>query len=694
MRNKYLAIIAVIFIQFSLGACKGGGDDKNVSHNLTSGMRYTYGNISNNEAFNSPQKDKKQLTAWKYVDIDKPAINIKKEGYVCYLAQLPESDFTDPVLFIPAGSYWGSFEIYLENELLYRSADPITLKTSPLFYQPHIIPLPGGSGGKVLFFRFFTRFQGPFGIFDRIYIDSKNSVLEEIVHDQLDRLILGTIFIFVGLISLVIFLIKLRARIYTALSLFLMSFSFGLYIVFSSDISIIFFTTAEFANNVTFMSILFFPVGLFSLIDQTVSPGWKNFIRKSWQFFLLISIPAIVIFLTGLRISMPITLFIFIRTIIIAVTFTIALIHVVFYIFKGSWTARIISIGLLIFGISVISDILFRLKKVDNIILYYHWGFLILLLALGYVLFRIFDNSRIKLKLYSEELSEKSEILQELNRTLEEKVQERTEELNLTNIKITRQNEILAHRNRTIEKEIVMARSIQQQLIPESSPFEHISSLYRPMDLVGGDFYDFIMFDDSDKTGIFISDVSGHGIAAAFITSMLKTIILQAGNLREDPARLLTYLNEILYGKTAENFITAFYCIINTADNSMVYSNAGHNSPYMIINGKPVQIGGKRNVPIAILDNNEMEERKKFYENSYLDLDGVSKIILYTDGLTEAVNVDTGGDYFEDAGMMDILEQYHQHSSGDLIDILFSRLTDYRGSEHFEDDVCIICIDL
>ncbi len=693
-KNKFILVSVIFQLLFTLTACKDNGHNKKISNSLIPEMNYFSGDSFCADGIDSSLKNKQKTTDWKKVDLYKPVINIQKEGYVCYIVKIPEIVFSDPVLFIPAGSYWGSFEVYLDKKLLYQSVNPITLRKSPLFYHPHIIPLPPGCSGKNLSFRFFTHYQGPFGILDKIYVDSKYSVLERIIQDQFDRLILGVIFIFVGLISLFVFLIKFNNRLYPALSLFLMSLSFGFYVVFSSDISIIFFTTAQFANNITFISIILFPVGLFGFIDQTISPGWKNFIRKSWQFFLIISFPAIVLSLMNLQMDIPISLFILIRSLILSVTVFIALVHVIFYIFKGFWAARIISIGLLIFSLSVLSDVLFRLKKVDSLILHYHWGFFILLLSLGYVLFRIFDNSQKKLKIYSEELQEKSEILQDLNRTLEEKVQERTEELNQTNVKIMMQNEILAQRNRIIEKEIIMARSIQQQLIPDKSPFENISSLYRPMNLVGGDFYDFIVFEDSKNIGIFISDVSGHGIAAAFITSMIKTIILQAGDLLRDPAQLFTYLNEILFGKTAENFITAFYCIINPVDNTVVYSNAGHNLPYIIGDGKLEQLGGKKNVPIAMLTNSEMIDRNKIYENNHVKLEGINKILLYTDGLTEAVNIDTEGDFFEETVMPDVLRQNHMSKSSELIDILYTRLVEYRGSDSFDDDVCIISIDL
>ena len=116
------------------------------------------------------------------------------------------------------------------------------------------------------------------------------------------------------------------------------------------------------------------------------------------------------------------------------------------------------------------------------------------------------------------------------------------------------------------------------------------------MEAVGGDFYDFIEFRESKDIGIFVSDVSGHGVHAAFITSMIKTIILQAGLIRNNPAGLLRYLNTILYGITADNFITAFYGIYNPLNHSITYASAGHNPPHVISGKNIIQLNKSKGI--------------------------------------------------------------------------------------------------
>ncbi len=271
--------------------------------------------------------------------------------------------------------------------------------------------------------------------------------------------------------------------------------------------------------------------------------------------------------------------------------------------------------------------------------------------------------------------------------SLERTVNERTQELQMERNK-------LVIRNRAMEEEISLARKIQEQLIPTSTPCPFIRSFYKPMELVGGDFYDFITFEDSNRIGIFISDVSGHGVPAAFITSMMKTIILQAGQKKEDPAELLLYVNDILFNQTGGNFITAFYCIYEPVHRNIIYSNAAHNPPYVIADGPISQLTGNRSVPLGIYKNLALDSHNKLYSNSRASLHPRSKLLLYTDGLTEAQPHDRDDTFFEYAHLFEVMDKNRNVSCGQFIENLYKKLVDYRGSDNFDDDVCLICLDV
>jgi hypothetical protein len=127
--------------------------------------------------------------------------------------------------------------------------------------------------------------------------------------------------------------------------------------------------------------------------------------------------------------------------------------------------------------------------------------------------------------------------------------------------KLVQERRLLKARNEKIERDLAIAKKNQQRIIPQSSPFENIAAKYRPMEMLGGDFYDFLIFEDSSKIGILISDVAGHGTAAAFITSMIKMIVLQSDGHKDDPSDFLSHLNEMLIQEVQDSFVTALYCV-------------------------------------------------------------------------------------------------------------------------------------
>ncbi len=248
-------------------------------------------------------------------------------------------------------------------------------------------------------------------------------------------------------------------------------------------------------------------------------------------------------------------------------------------------------------------------------------------------------------------------------------------------------------KNDILEGDIALAKKIQFQLIPEPNPTDYIYSLYKPMYEVGGDLYDFVHFRDSNKIGIFISDVSGHGVPAAFITSMIKTTILQSGIKKENPAELMSYINEVLQNQTAGNFITAFYGIYEPDNNSILYANAGHPQPYIITDDGVTKLPKGRNTALAIFTNRFLAENNKTYQNFKAILPAKSKLLLYSDGLTEASP--TGSNiFFEDFIMMGVFKENRNFSSKLFIDNLLARLISFRGNDSFEDDVCLVCLDV
>lgn len=252
----------------------------------------------------------------------------------------------------------------------------------------------------------------------------------------------------------------------------------------------------------------------------------------------------------------------------------------------------------------------------------------------------------------------------------------------------------LLRTNELIKTELNMARVIQQHLIPQKSPDQAISSFYKPMEEVGGDFYDFISFYDKNKLGIFLSDVSGHGVPAAFITSMVKSTLVQAKHLQDNPAKMLKQINELLVEETEGYFVTAFYGVYDRVERSLLFCSAGHNPPYICHHGKVFPLSQTANhLPLGIFDNDVMIEKDTRYNNTRVVLPSKSKLILYTDGLVEA-----RGDVPEKGDFEDIVEheiiRFSPLKPEEFIKSLYGSLTTFRGGEQFDDDICIICMNI
>jgi sigma-B regulation protein RsbU (phosphoserine phosphatase) len=185
-----------------------------------------------------------------------------------------------------------------------------------------------------------------------------------------------------------------------------------------------------------------------------------------------------------------------------------------------------------------------------------------------------------------------------------------------------------------LHKELEIARRIQSSTLPQSVPTLtglQIAARYVPMSAVAGDFYDFLCIDEK-HVGILVADVTGHGVPAALIASMLKVVFAGQAAHAHEPARVLTGLNRALCGKFEEHFVTAAYLFVDLEKSLLHYSAAGH-PPLMLASGVA---GNVREIeenglmlgmfPDAVYSSVEIRVRPG------------DRCLLYTDGILEARN--------------------------------------------------------
>jgi serine phosphatase RsbU (regulator of sigma subunit) len=194
----------------------------------------------------------------------------------------------------------------------------------------------------------------------------------------------------------------------------------------------------------------------------------------------------------------------------------------------------------------------------------------------------------------------------------------------------------LAEQLLAIQKELETARLIQQSILPESIPQIEgldIAARYVPMASVAGDFYDFLVV-DNERVGILVADVSGHGMPAALIASMLKIALAAQADHAADPARVLTGLNQALCGKFQHHYVTAAYAFLDMEKRTLTYAGAGH--PPLLLWG-----GADRGVR-DVSENGLFLGKFDFaaYSSVESPLTSGEFGLLYTDGISETNNPD------------------------------------------------------
>jgi len=180
------------------------------------------------------------------------------------------------------------------------------------------------------------------------------------------------------------------------------------------------------------------------------------------------------------------------------------------------------------------------------------------------------------------------------------------------------------------------ARLIQQALLPKSSPYIPgfaISGLSIPAGAVGGDWYDFIPMKDG-RWGLVLADVSGKGMAAALLMSATRGMLRSLAEASCTPAEVLTKLNGLLVDDfPSGKFVTMVYAVLDPATRTLTFANAGHLSPLLVTNGSEIRfLETVSGLPLGVICGS--------FSEATLHLPEGSRLLFYSDGITEAANQD------------------------------------------------------
>ncbi|MGZ4787224.1 MAG: PP2C family protein-serine/threonine phosphatase [Terriglobales bacterium] len=241
----------------------------------------------------------------------------------------------------------------------------------------------------------------------------------------------------------------------------------------------------------------------------------------------------------------------------------------------------------------------------------------------------------------------------------------------------------------TIENELEIAREIQQSILPTSVPqMEHlrVAASYLPMTSVAGDFYEFIHLDDK-HAGFLVADVSGHGVPAALIASMIKVAMHSVSSHAEAPAEVLGGLNEILSHQLRGQFVTAAYLYVDLERRRALYSGAGH-PPLLYWNAAETRLENieSNGLLFGVLKQTDYPVRE-------LSLRAGDRFLLYTDGLVEAEN--DKGQVFGDGQLQEMIAANTTLPATELSVIILEKLGRWQSqSGAQQDDVTLIVIDV
>jgi sigma-B regulation protein RsbU (phosphoserine phosphatase) len=241
-----------------------------------------------------------------------------------------------------------------------------------------------------------------------------------------------------------------------------------------------------------------------------------------------------------------------------------------------------------------------------------------------------------------------------------------------------------------INKELEIARQIQSSLLPREVPRLaglEIAARHLSMSAVAGDFYDFLVVDER-RIGVLIADVTGHGVPAALIASMLKVAFAAQSGHADAPARVLAGLNHALCGKFEDHFVTAAYAFVDIEAGVMRYAGAGH-PPLMLISratGKAREIE-ENGLMLGLFPDAE-------YTAIEIPLTAGDRYLLCTDGVLEASNASR--EEFGRSGSKQFLESNTALSARTFSDKLIDTVSHWSGQLNGgmqEDDITLVVLD-
>src|SRR5256714_2850839 len=237
-----------------------------------------------------------------------------------------------------------------------------------------------------------------------------------------------------------------------------------------------------------------------------------------------------------------------------------------------------------------------------------------------------------------------------------------------------------------LETQLEVARQVQLQLLPARDPqlegFD-ISAYNFPTEEVSGDYYDWVRIYD-DQIGIVIADVSGKGVPAALLMAFLRASLRAATHIGYAPHISMSKVNYLLWESIERNqFVTAFYGILDATNRTLAYSNAGHSPALLMRADGTYRFEERGGVPLGMF-------RDSRYYEYFATINPTEILVLYTDGVTEATN-NAGEEYGRDR-LIDAVRRNREVGAREMIDFLHRDLLEWTDGKGATDDVTFFIV--
>jgi sigma-B regulation protein RsbU (phosphoserine phosphatase) len=237
-----------------------------------------------------------------------------------------------------------------------------------------------------------------------------------------------------------------------------------------------------------------------------------------------------------------------------------------------------------------------------------------------------------------------------------------------------------------LQGQLEVARQVQLELLPANDPVLEgfdISAYNFPTEEVSGDYYDWVRIYD-DQIGIVIADVSGKGVPAAILMAFLRASLRAASHIGYATHISMAKVNYLLWESIERNqFVTAFYGILDASTKTLSYSNAGHNPPLLIKANGETRFIDCGQQPLGMFQGTR-------YHEYHVVMEPGDVFVLYTDGATEAQSL-TGEEFGRDR-LVEAVKQSREKPAREMIASIQMSVLEWTASAGASDDVTFFVI--